>query len=315
MRLNPQLCVGGDDHYNPRFSRAAVRRGIGGWEVECGGARDVERWWLSKWGDRGFVVDEHTQALGPGERHYFLIRRLHSLLGLVPIGVFVCIHLATNATILFDSKGGSAFQWAVEIIHLPEKLHRNVLIAIEIVGIFLPLLFHSLLGLQIAFSGRSNPQHYRYGGNIRYTLQRITAYIALVFILYHVWHMHWLGAGVGGGTFQLEDSVGNPAAAVSTAKGIQAAVWIAPLYAVGVIATVFHLANGIWTALITWGITIKPRSQQIAGYVCAVFGVLLTLVGLGALQGFKTFDTSGDVASSQVAGTTATMVIDGEARD
>ena len=60
----------------------------------------------------------------------------------------------------------------------------------------------------------------------------------------------------------------------------------------------FHLANGVWTSLITWGITIKPQTQRVSGYVCAVFGILLCLVGLGALRGFKTFDTGATAAKN-----------------
>jgi len=56
---------------------------------------------------------------------------------------------------------------------------------------------------------------------------------------------------------------------------------------------VFHLANGIWTSLITWGITIRPRTQQVSGYVCAVFGVALAIAGVGAVSGFRTFDLGG----------------------
>ena len=57
-------------------------------------------------------------------------------------------------------------------------------------------------------------------------------------------------------------------------------------YVAGILATVYHLANGIWTSLITWGITIGPSSQRIAGYACSVFGVVLGIVGLSSLRGF-----------------------------
>ena len=94
--------------------------------------------------------------------------------------------------------------------------------------------------------------------------------------------------------------------AITTARAIQAAWWIAPLYAIGVLSCVFHFANGIWTSLITWGITIRPRSQQVAGYFCAAFGVVLSLIGLGALSGFRQFDmvraTAENAATSMTQG-------------
>jgi len=232
-------------------------------------------------------VSEHAVAAvtkdEASDRHYFLIRRLHSLSGLIPVGVFLVMHLFTNATILAPGAKGGEFQKAVERIHSLGYLLKPV----EIVGIFIPLLFHALIGFQIIFTGRPNAQAYRYGANLRYTLQRATGVIAFIFIVYHLWQMHWLGKPLGGGRFAVDD------AAASAATAIQAAWYVAPLYAIGILASVFHLANGIWTSLITWGITIRPRSQQVAGYVCAVFGVVLALVGLGALSGFKNFASAG----------------------
>ena len=225
------------------------------------------------------------------EKNEFLIRRLHSLSGLVPLGAFLCVHLLTNASIL---GGAGDFQKAVSKIHA-----MPVLPAIEVVGIFLPLLFHSVVGFQIWFSGRPNPIEYRYGSNIRYTLQRFSGGIAFIFIGYHLWQMHWIGAPFGGGRFVFEHDPSSIESARTTAEAIQSAWWTAPFYAVGIIATVYHLANGIWTSLITWGITIKPQTQRVSGYACIVFGILLCGVGLGALRGFKTFNTGGATATDR----------------
>jgi succinate dehydrogenase / fumarate reductase cytochrome b subunit len=242
------------------------------------------------------------------EKHYFLIRRLHSLTGLVPVGVFLVVHLITNATILAPA-GGAEYQKAVERIHALGFL----LVPVEIVGIFVPLLFHTLIGFQILFTGQSNVQQYRYGGNVRYSLQRWTGVIAFFFILYHVWEMHWVGAWAGGGKFAVHDASGSPAAAPTTAQAIQSAWWIAPFYALGIVASVFHLANGIWTSLITWGITIRPHSQRAAGYICSVFGVVLGLVGLGALSGFRTFPGSeaGSRTAAHAAAAAASHAVNG----
>lgn len=213
------------------------------------------------------------------DKNYFLVRRLHSLAGIIPVGVFLCVHLITNASIL---GGGEAFQKQVAKIHALPALKF-----VEVFGILLPLGFHALFGLKIWMSGRSNAQQYRERANIRYTLQRITGGIAFVFILYHLWHMHWIGAPLGGGKFVFEE--GTTASARTTAEAIQASAWIAPFYALGIISSVFHLSNGLWTALITWGLTIRPRTQQVAGYICTAFGLLLGAAGLGALAGFRNF--------------------------
>lgn len=43
-------------------------------------------------------------------RHEFVIRRLHSLTGLVPIGGYLCFHLATNAVVL-DGRQVAPVAW------------------------------------------------------------------------------------------------------------------------------------------------------------------------------------------------------------
>jgi len=242
------------------------------------------------------VAAENVEAQSWADKNYFLIRRLHSLSGLVPVGVFVCFHLLANSTVLL-APNGSEFQKAVSRIHdLP------ALPIIEIVGIFLPLAFHALVGVWIWLWGsRPNTMQYPYGPNVRYTAQRFSGGVAFVFILYHVYQLHWLGGPLGGGSFRFEHDPASTAAAVTTANAIRSAWWIAPFYALGITAVVFHLANGIWTSLITWGITIRPASQRGAGYACTAFGIVLGLIGMSALFGFRTFDAEAAVKGSAPA--------------
>lgn len=243
------------------------------------------------------MVAEQPGSSEADGKYHFLVRRLHSLSGLVPVGAFLCVHLLTNATVLAPGAAGSEFQKSVERIHSLGPL----LVPVEIIFIFIPLAFHAIVGVMIWRTSSPNAQQYRHVGNVRYTLQRMTGMIAFVFILYHLWQMHWLGERLGGGAFKLHTETGAPSAVVTTATAIQSAWWVAPVYAIGVLATVFHFANGVWTSLITWGITIRAETQRTAGYVCAVFGVVLALAGMGALFGFKNFDVAGNQPSPQAA--------------
>jgi succinate dehydrogenase cytochrome b subunit len=216
-------------------------------------------------------------------RHEFVIRRLHSLSGLVPVGAYLVIHLATNASVL---NGPAAFQNNVYKIHSLGVL----LPLVEWTFIFLPILFHAIVGVMIVAGALPNNTTYRYGANWRYTLQRWTGMIAFVFIMWHVFQMHgwfhnqWWLANVaepyGGAEF-------HPYSAASSAGlALQNAV-VALLYAVGILACVYHLANGIWTMGITWGVWTSPRAQARALKVCGTFGVLLAIVGLSALGGMR----------------------------
>jgi succinate dehydrogenase / fumarate reductase cytochrome b subunit len=210
-------------------------------------------------------------------RHDFLLRRLHSLSGLVPVGAYLVVHLLTNASVL---NGPATFQNQVDAIHSLGV----VLPLVEWTFIFIPLLFHALFGVLIIRSGRSNAGQYPLQRNIRYTLQRVTGMIAFAFILYHVWQLHWMGKPLGGGKFD------HHYATSTAATTIRAAAWVQAIYAVGVLSCVYHLANGLWTMGITWGVCTSPRAQQRADYVCTAFGVLLALAGLSALFGMSTVD-------------------------
>lgn len=196
------------------------------------------------------------------------------------------VHLLTNASIL---NGVGAFQANVMTIHSLGA----ALPVVEWAFIFLPLIFHAVVGVWIALSGHPNTSTYRLAGNRRYSLQRWTGMIAFVFIFVHVFHLH--------GWFHTEfwlESVAKPLgmaqfkpynAGSTLAIALQGVVW--PIfYAAGVISCVYHLANGIWTAGITWGIWVSPAAQKRATVACVVFGVLLGIVGLSALYGAKTVD-------------------------
>ena len=220
-------------------------------------------------------------------RNEFLIRRLHSLSGLIPVGAYMCVHLVTNASIL---NGAETFQNAVYQIHSL----GNILWIVEWLFIFLPILFHALFGVVIIYGGKNNVSRYRYGSNVRYYLQRITGMVALLFIFVHVFHLH--------GWFHIDfwiETIVKPLngaqflpyrAASTTANALQGSLLLVLFYAVGILSCVFHFANGIWTMGITWGIWTSPAGQKRAGYIAAGVGGLLTVISLSALIGFYLLD-------------------------
>ncbi|MCC9654483.1 succinate dehydrogenase cytochrome b558 subunit [Rhodopirellula halodulae] len=226
-------------------------------------------------------------------RHEFAIRRLHSLTGIVPLGVYMVIHLTTNASLL---NGTETFQRAVYMIHSLGDL----LPIVEWGGIFTPLLFHAILGVWIIRTGKSNLSRYRFTGNRRYVWQRWTGLIAFVFLMTHVLHLHgWFHADfwlaimkpLGFANFK-------PYNAASTlGAAMQGYVWPA-FYLAGVLATVYHLANGIWTAGITWGFWVSPQAQERATKVCVAFGVVLAVIGTSAWWAAVRMDET-DIAQAE----------------
>ena len=209
-------------------------------------------------------------------RHQFLIYRLFSLSGLVPVGAFLVVHLLTNASVL---AGPGTFQSRVDAIHSLGPL----LVPIEWAFIFLPMIFHATVGFVIIAGGLPNVGSYAYVGNVRYTLQRATGMIAFAFIIWHVIQLHWMGEPLGGGRF-------DPHHATSSAATALQPTLVAVLYAIGVLSAVFHLANGLWTLGITWGIWTSPAAMRRANWVSIAVGVLLGGAGLGALVGMRATD-------------------------
>lgn len=195
----------------------------------------------------------------------FVNRRLHSLLGVVPIGLFLIEHLITNFA---ATKGAGAFKEAVEFIEgLP------FLFFLELFLIWLPILFHAVYGVYIAFQTKNNPVRYDYYRNVMFTLQRITGLITFVYIAWHVWETRVQVA------FGAEVNFNMMAEILSSP-------WMFAFYIVGVVATIFHFSNGLWGFLIHWGIIIGPRAQRVASYICIVIFAVLTAIGIAALFAF-----------------------------
>ena len=216
-------------------------------------------------------------------RHQFLIFRLFSLTGLMPVGAYLCVHLLTNATILNGEHGVQTYQTQVNQIHSLGVL----LPVIECDFIFIPLIFHSVVGWMILSGAIPNTGAYPYPGNIRYMLQRLTAIIIFFFIILHVLEMHHLWTYLFpelGAKFKPE------AASSSAAAAIRSALWVEILYAIVVLAAAFHFGNGLWTFGITWGLWTGRAAQRRASYICLAIGALLAAAGLGSLWGMITLD-------------------------
>ncbi|MBL0927295.1 MAG: hypothetical protein IBJ11_06535 [Phycisphaerales bacterium] len=238
------------------------------------------------------------------EKHHFLLRRLHSLTGIVPIGVFLIAHLTTNSSILWgkmglraDGAGMSLQQGGVTYFHKEVLWINNEvphLLLIE-VALWLSIAFHSVFGVYYAMQGRSNTSRYAYQSNWRYTLQRISGYVGVAFIFYHVatlrWGWSWLVPG--GAEWSHHYASSTLALALRGGEHLTAAgIAVSLFYFVGITLLVFHFANGLWTAAITWGLTISATAQRRWGYACLALGAALMAAGWGSLAGFVTLSPS-----------------------
>jgi succinate dehydrogenase / fumarate reductase cytochrome b subunit len=55
------------------------------------------------------------------------------------------------------------------------------------------------------------------------------------------------------------------------------------IYIIGYLAAIFHFCNGIWSFLISWGITIGAESQRFVTYVCALVFIVMGVAGISGL--------------------------------
>lgn len=204
----------------------------------------------------------------------FLLRKLHQLTGIVPLGIFFLVHMFTNSKAM---SGAGVFNEAVEDIH-----HLPYLLFVEIFGIFLPLIFHSVYGVIISAEARPNVGNYGYGRNWFYLFQRITGIFLFFFIFFHILNFRF-GLIPGLNTTAI---AGNADQAFNIVSSEFAIPWVMFIYILGVVATAWHLAYGIFLFAVDWGILIGEKAQKMALYACIALAFFLSAVGINAAVSF-----------------------------
>ncbi|MBI4518281.1 MAG: succinate dehydrogenase [Deltaproteobacteria bacterium] len=204
------------------------------------------------------------------DRRHFLLRRLHSLSGLLPIGFYMLFHVfLANAAVL---AGPQRFDAVAESL---ESAPWFLLLLIEIFVLWIPIAFHGIYGAFIVVEAQPNFSDYPYARNVFYTMQRVTGVIALLFLVFHMYttrfYNYFFGVPINYAT--MHDWVSNPL--------------VFAVYLVGVLSCVFHLTNGISTFCITWGITVGVRAQRAVQAACTLAFVALGASSLMIVAAFR----------------------------
>ncbi|MFJ8262373.1 succinate dehydrogenase cytochrome b558 subunit [Rummeliibacillus sp. NPDC094406] len=195
----------------------------------------------------------------------FYWRRLHSLLGIIPVGLFVTQHLLINFQ---ATHGAESFNKASEFMgNLP------FLWFLEWFVIYIPLMFHAFYGVYIAFTAQPNTQRFGTFRNWMFVLQRFTGVFLVIFLAWHIFQT------------RIQKALGTEVDYDMMVQVLSNPIMVA-FYALGIISATFHLANGIWSFLVSWGITQSPKSQKVATYITMIFFVVLSVIGIGALLAF-----------------------------
>jgi len=194
----------------------------------------------------------------------YLLRKLHSLSGVVPVGAFLAEHFWSNSAALVSAEKYN--EVSRELQTIPFRLF------VEWAAIFLPILFHGGYGVYIWLRGKSNVSDYPWVGNWLYTLQRYTGLISFAYIGWHLYTERWLTHGRSTYATVAED-MGRP--------------FYLAFFLIGIIAASFHLGVGIWNFLCKWGLAATVRAQRAAGQLGALVGVAFSIVGILIVISFR----------------------------
>ncbi|AZN40139.1 MULTISPECIES: succinate dehydrogenase cytochrome b558 subunit [Paenibacillus] len=200
----------------------------------------------------------------------YLSRKIHSLLGVIPLGLFLIEHMVTNFSAY--ERGPQGFEDSVKFLNdLP------LVFFLELFGIWLPLLFHGVYGLYVAYQSNLNTGRFQYGRNWAFALQRISGVITFIFIFWHLYQTRYQ-VMIGAVT---HEELGNLMHDVTT-NGFYFV-----LYVIGILAATFHFSNGMWAFLVSWGITVGPRAQRISSFIWIGVFVIVAVIFLLSLGSFK----------------------------
>lgn len=213
-------------------------------------------------------VDRGVPPIRAAEGHSFFWRRLHSLSGIIPIGAFLVEHFSSNA---FATNGWASYADQVKFLTgLP------FVFALEIIGIYIPLAYHSLYGFYIWFRGKSNVSEYPWAGNFMYAAQRWTGAVTFFYIAWHTYTMRFSGIHL----------MTHSQAAFQKVQMELHHPWALAFYIVGIIAASWHFSYGLYLFCAKWGITVSEKSRRNFGFVCGVIALVFIAVGLMTVSAF-----------------------------
>ena len=196
-------------------------------------------------------------------------KQLLTLFGIVPLGVYVFLHLGTN---LYSLAGAEAFNAAVD-----RSRANPAFLVLEIVGLAIPLLAHTVIGFMEMAKSRPNNVRYGFLDNLRYLLQRVSAIGLALFVVAHV---------VKARLFPEQQFLVNGHESFAGMHEAFSEPITLSVYVLGMLGVSYHLANGLQTAATRTGLVIseagRRRMTWVAGFVMVL---LLAMSGL-AIAGF-----------------------------
>jgi succinate dehydrogenase / fumarate reductase cytochrome b subunit len=211
------------------------------------------------------AADRHAPPAARTVAGKFIAGKLGSLFAILPLGVWTVHHVWNN---LAAYDGARAWQEAVT--GHPSDASQ----IITAVVVLLPLLWHTVWGaMRIT---RSKPKvNQGLFSNVRYLFQRLSAVGLLLFLGAHLW-LAWAQP-------RFVEGHAEPFREIAHEMHHHMPTLI--VYVLGILGIAYHLANGLWSFAMGWGITVgKTALDWMERISLALFVVLLAL-GWAAVYG------------------------------
>jgi succinate dehydrogenase / fumarate reductase cytochrome b subunit len=189
----------------------------------------------------------------------FVRARLASALAVFPLGAWTFVHLWNNLS-AFQGEGA----WQSAVTEYPHPFAQ----AATGVIVLLPLAIHTVWGIARIATSRPNNVRYAYYANLKYLLHRVAALGVLGFLGAHLWlaMIHP----------RLIEGHAEPFADIAQQMHFHRPTLV--VYLLGTLAVAYHLADGLHTACMGWGVVASRRGlRRLEGTAIGLFLVLLAM--------------------------------------
>jgi succinate dehydrogenase / fumarate reductase cytochrome b subunit len=202
-------------------------------------------------------------------------RRLHRTSGAIFLGVFLVIHLLTNASAL-----GGVDAWESVV----GKMLRSKLLPLIEVFVLVPLAIHAFCGVRLLRrNGTPDEEMERYGDRRLWRAQRVTAVIVLVFVVGHVLSLRGQRLFFG-----LSAEAVHTVLVAQLSSSWIGVPWVALLYLVGIGAAAAHFSNGLVAATASWRAGKEATVGRRMRIGAVALGLALFTVGAATVIGLAT---------------------------
>lgn len=211
-------------------------------------------------------MEATTAPEGEGRSLAYVRSKLASLLAFAPLTIWTIVHVWNN---LSAFKGAETWQTNVTQYSNPVSLLVTSLV------VLLPLVLHTIWGIQRLRTSKPNNTRYGYFENLKYLLQRLSAVGVFFFLGAHLW-LAFLHP-------RLVEK--QPEAFADIAGQMHHHLPTLVVYLLGTLGVAYHLGNGLSGFAWSWGLTSSRKGVLRMERVGIALFVVLLVMSWAAIYG------------------------------